>query len=470
MCCSTKCVKCSGAEHNFQAAGSPGKGCSVVSSEGEAKPGKILVVDDEPEIREMVSDTLSELGYACTVAADGHEAETLFGTQTFDLVVTDIRMPREGGIELIRWIRKHHPRTPVVVMSGYADFDTAREAIRLGVSDYLSKPFDSLREVQAAARRAIEKFVGRAEPEVLADELNRRLSPVADSQHVSVKSPKGNLILGGYEVLEKIGEGGMGTVYKARQMSTGRTVALKVMSKEYGDDSEAVRRLLLEARVAMRLDHPNIVRGLDAGRQGDTHYFAMEFVEGESVDGLLQKNRTLPETTALKIALQIVHALEHIWEIRLIHRDIKPENILIAKDGVAKLADLGLTKLATRSWQGLTKVGVAVGSPSYMSPEQIRDDDHIDFRTDVYSLGATLFCMVVGAPPFIGNTSEETLSLHLTVAPPLANARNPKVSEATTLIINRMLQKEPDDRYLSLGHLIIDLEAVLDGKYPPFAS
>jgi CheY-like chemotaxis protein/tRNA A-37 threonylcarbamoyl transferase component Bud32 len=448
------------------------EGISVaVKQDGGTLAAKtVLVVDDEPEIRELVSNSLSELGYVCTTAGDGQEAQDFVAAGSFDLVVTDIRMPRKGGIELIRWIRNHYPQMPVIVMSGYADFETAREAIRLGVSDYLSKPFESLREVQAAVRRAIGNHIGRAEPEVLADELNRRLSPVADSQHVSVKSPKGNRILGGYEVLKKIGEGGMGAVYKARQISTGRIVALKVMSKEYQDDEEAVKRLLLEARVAMRLDHPNIVRGLDAGRQGGTQYFAMEFVDGETVGDLLQKHRILTETAALKIALQVAHALEHIWEIKLVHRDIKPDNILIARDGTAKLTDLGLTKLATRSYKGLTRIGIAVGSPNYMSPEQIRDDEIIDFRTDVYSLGATLFCMVVGTPPFSGNTAEETLSLHLTEKPPLANVKNTAISEATALVIDRMLQKEPDDRYLSLGHLIIDLEAAQDGKNPPFAS
>jgi len=273
-------------------------------------------------------------------------------------------------------------------------------------------------------------------------------------------------ILGGFEIIEKIGEGGMGAVYKARQLSMDRIVALKLLPEELAKDGAFTARFLREARIAAKLDHVNIVRGIDVGQDGDTYYFAMEFVEGESVGDILRRDGVIPEDKALRTAIQVARALEHAWQQKLIHRDIKPDNILITKADVAKLADLGLAKSTDGGSTVMTLTGVAVGTPHYMSPEQARGQKDIDIRTDVYSLGATLYHMVTGETPFSGSTAAVVLTKHLTEAPASAHVKNPKVSERTSAVIARMMAKGADERYGDPAELIEDLELVADAKEP----
>ncbi len=277
------------------------------------------------------------------------------------------------------------------------------------------------------------------------------------------KKATGPKVYGGFELIEKIAEGGMGAVYRAKQISLDRIVALKLLPEKFAKDETFVARFYREAKVAARLDHPHIVRAVDVGEAEGKHYFAMEFVEGKSLGDMLDEDGMLPESKAVNYILQIAQALEHAWEHQLIHRDIKPDNILIAKEDVAKLADLGLARSTIDESTRVTQTGTAMGTPHYISPEQARGEADIDIRTDIYSLGATLFHLVTGSPPYVGTTAAVIVTKHLTEEPPSARERNPEVSEGLDAVIRKMMAKDKNARYASPTELIRDLEAVAKG-------
>ncbi|MEN8149182.1 MAG: protein kinase [Planctomycetota bacterium] len=272
--------------------------------------------------------------------------------------------------------------------------------------------------------------------------------------------------VGKYQIVEKLGEGGAGIVYKANQEPLERIVAIKVLSAERVLSPKYLERFTREARIAVTLNHANIVRGLDYGEADGYHYFVMEYVKGDSLFQVLSREGTMSERKSLQVVLQVVAALEHAAKYDLVHRDIKPENILITPDEVVKLCDLGLAKPSLVETAKASKSGTTIGTPTYMSPEQIRGKDDTDFRSDVYSLGATLYHMIAGRPPFRGESADIVVRKHLreTVTDP--RELNVALSSSIAAIVLKMLAKKPEDRYPSLGSLREDLEAVLDGRPP----
>jgi hypothetical protein len=252
-------------------------------------------------------------------------------------------------------------------------------------------------------------------------------------------------LLSGYEIVERLGQGGMGTVYKARDTIMNRWVAVKLLAPFLASDVEYVKRFFTEARNAQKLRHPNIVEAYDAGVAGDHKFFIMEFVNGPSLESVLQKKGTLPEKTALEIVRQVSEALDYAWQRRIIHRDVKPQNIMLTHDRRVKLCDMGLSKDVT-SDMSLTMTGSVNCSPPYASPEQAQGLKDMDCRSDVYSLGVTLFQMTCGELPFKGNSPGQFLIQHVTEAPPNPLSRNPKMSATTAKLILRMMAKAADDR------------------------
>ena len=320
--------------------------------------------------------------------------------------------------------------------------------------------------------------VGSGEPD-LAVSQTRRLPPKEDEQTpvtpvAQESSPPGHPVglphfPRQYEILGKLGEGGMGTVYKATQVAMDRTVALKVLAPWLANNQDYVARFLKEAKFAARLDHPNVVRAIDAGSEAGSYYIAMEYIEGETLGQLLKRDRRIDESRALRIAVQVAHGLAHAQEHGLVHRDVKPENIMLAGDGTAKLADLGLAKTTDPDASHVTQTGVSLGTPLYMSPEQVRADRNIDIRSDIYSLGATLYRALTGRPPFDGTTAFMVAHKHLNEDPVPATERNPEVSKHAEAVISKMMAKQPADRYDSPSQLIEDLECVLGGERPTYA-
>ena len=292
-----------------------------------------------------------------------------------------------------------------------------------------------------------------------------------DSTHSGPLPDQGKQTLGGYELLAKVGQGTMGAVYKTRQISMNRVVALKVLSQQLAENAEFVARFLREAQAAARVNHTNIVQAFDTGEADGHYYLAMEFVDGPSLDELLTATGALPEQRALEITRDIASGLRAAHGAGLIHRDVKPANILLTSDGTAKLADLGLARECTVDDEGcLTNLGFALGSPDYIAPEQIRAEADIDGRCDIYSLGATLYHLLTGAHPYTGATGTVVMSKHLAEAVPNARQANPQVSVDAATIIMKAMAKNREDRYSDASEMLAAVEAVLRGERPSVAA
>jgi serine/threonine-protein kinase len=286
-----------------------------------------------------------------------------------------------------------------------------------------------------------------------------RLRPEVEEQRAKRQIP-------GYQLLERLGSGAMATVYKARQLSLDRMVAIKVLPRKSTQKPEFVERFWAEGKAAAKLNHPNIVGALDVGKTGDTHFFVMEYVEGRTVfDDITERGR-YSEEEALEIAIQIAQALEHAHKAGFIHRDVKPKNIMITKDGVAKLADMGLARAVSDYEAAEAEAGKAFGTPYYISPEQIRGEVNVDFRADIYSLGVTLYHMVTGQVPFDGPNPSAVMHKHLKeeLVPP--DHIVPELSTGLAEIIEVCMAKDRRQRYANTTDLLEDLEAVAKGEPP----
>ncbi len=285
---------------------------------------------------------------------------------------------------------------------------------------------------------------------------------------MTAERPSIQQVIPGYELLEKIGQGGMGAVYRARQQSMDRIVALKILPKSLARRAEFKERFFREARAAGKLNHSNIVSAYDAQEANGYCYIAMEFVDGETVANKIKREGALPEEEALHIAHQIAAALAHAWKSGIVHRDVKPENFLYTKERIAKLCDLGIAKAPADA--NLTQDGIALGTPRYISPEQARGVADLDYRTDIYSLGASLYHMLAGVPPFDGPTPAAIMLAHVNDPLPPLRSRAPQVSKATAQVVERMMAKEPASRYTSAEDFLADLDALRRGETPPIAG
>ncbi len=286
----------------------------------------------------------------------------------------------------------------------------------------------------------------------------------------STRSARKPLVIPGYEILEVVGRGANGTVYRARQISMDRMVAIKVLTRKQGTDKGFVERFIREAQVVAKLNHENIILGIDVGESEGSHYFVMEYVDGEPVSAILRREKRLDEKRSIGIALPILKALSHARENRLVHRDVKPENIMMTRNGVVKLCDLGLAKQTREGGGDLTREGVSVGTPNYISPEQARGESEIDIRSDIYSLGASLYHMVTGGPVFTGLNAMAIMTRHVTDQPDPPVQRFSGVSAGLNAVILKMLQKRREDRYQKPEEVFSDLEAVLAGHVPSVLS
>jgi serine/threonine protein kinase len=303
----------------------------------------------------------------------------------------------------------------------------------------------------------------------LFEQKLRRARNVSSSGHEHSFSGRA----GPFDIIELVGRGGMGGVYKAIDTRNGVTVALKLLAKRWLNDAEFLARFEREIKTAAALSHPNIVRSLGSGSlrsasgKNGRPYLVMEFVDGENLGRLLRREQRLNELRALTISRDVAAALGYAHRQGIIHRDVKPDNVLIDKQG-AKLTDFGLAKLLQET-EALTRSGVAVGTPHYISPEQITSVRNIDCRADLYGLGAMLCHMLTGAPPFDAATRNEILLRHVDSPPPDPRERIPELSRTTAVIVLRLLAKQPADRYEDAEALGADLERACTELQPAAA-
>jgi serine/threonine-protein kinase len=264
----------------------------------------------------------------------------------------------------------------------------------------------------------------------------------------------------GYQILSLLGKGSFGSVWKALQLSMDRPVALKGLSPERSRHPRFRECFLQEARAVARLNHPHIVQGIDIVPSGDDPFLILEFIDGPTIGRLLRRHAVLSPRKSLRIVTQIASALHHAHAHGIIHRDIKPENIMLTRSGVAKLCDLGLAKLPEADWQDGARGRVVVGTADYISPEQARGQRSVDTRSDIYSLGATLFHMVTGRIPFPGQSRADTIAKHLSDPAPSARLVNCSIPPEVDAMIQRMMAKAPEDRFQTPKDLYRELEKI----------
>jgi eukaryotic-like serine/threonine-protein kinase len=285
----------------------------------------------------------------------------------------------------------------------------------------------------------------------------------------------GNSQIPGYQLISRLGKGAMATVYKARQTSLDRIVAVKVLPKKMSDNVEFVERFYKEGRAAARLSHNNIVQAIDVGSSPKGyHYFVMEYVEGKTLYDMMVPpphgdGHKFSEAEALDITIMMADALAHAHQRNLIHRDVKPKNILMTPEGVAKLTDMGLARAQDDKEAAESEAGKAYGTPYYISPEQIRGDVDIDHRADIYSLGATMYHLVTGRPPFEADTPAAVMHKHLKAPLTPPDHINTALSAGVGEIIEVAMAKRREDRYSTTEEMLADLRAVRAGESPQYS-
>ncbi len=265
-----------------------------------------------------------------------------------------------------------------------------------------------------------------------------------------------NIVLNNDFVLKnKLGQGGVGTVYHAYQISLDRPVALKILMEQFAQDKNFIEDFIREARAAARLNHPNIVQSFAVGQDNGVFFCAMELVEGETLKEIIRREGKISIEFSLQIMRQMAESLDFAWKNqKLVHRDIKPDNIMLTSGGVAKLADLGLARVASEVEEESDEI---MGTPQYISPEQLIGSK-TDVRTDIYSLGATWYHAITGEFPFDGESPQEIARKHLEEALTSPDKVNESIPKTISVMISKMMAKHPDDRYRDAEELIQDLK------------
>ncbi len=335
----------------------------------------------------------------------------------------------------------------------------------------VEKKYASLNNVKAVVQKQRELMLkGR---KIRLGDLMVKLKVITTEQRNDVLSiqNKVQLPIPGYEIKEKLGQGGMGAVYLGRQINMDRKVAIKTLNPSLATNSRNVKKFLKEAKSVAQLNHNNIVKGIDVGQNKGRYFFIMEYVDGPTVQKLLDSKGIVEEAKALEIALQIADAIRYINQSSFVHRDIKPDNIILTSKGVPKLADLGLVLTGEDTGNNTTiqkpsanTTGINttfVGTPHYISPEQAQEQE-VDFRSDIYSLGATLFHMVTGRTPFEGDRSIIVMTKHITEELTAPRDINTVISKGMNNLILKMMEKEPVDRQQSTEELIEDIKTVIE--------
>jgi serine/threonine-protein kinase len=336
-----------------------------------------------------------------------------------------------------------------------------------------------LLEADQLAELAVQLRGRSPQPRDLARDLLQRgwLTPYQINQLFNGRG--GDLLLGSYVLIERLGAGGMGQVYKARNWKLGKIVALKLIRAERLQNANAIRRFQREARAAAQLNHPNIVHAYDCDEAGDKHFLVMEYVEGIDLAQLVKRDGPLPPAEACDYVRQAALGLQHAFERGLVHRDIKPHNLLRTRDSggrpLVKVLDMGLARLrhaeeGNEPTSIMTLEGVVMGTLDYIAPEQARNAHAVDTRADLYSLGCTLYFLLAGQPPFPNGTATEKLLQHQLDTPTPIEQLRPDVPTVLAAVVRTLMAKRPDDRYQTPAEAAAALDFARSNPGAPLPS
>jgi len=274
---------------------------------------------------------------------------------------------------------------------------------------------------------------------------------------------RGTLLAGRFEIIEKLGKGGMGQVYRVEDKKIGAEIALKLINREISSIPQTIDRFRNELKMTRMISHRNVCRMFDLGEAEGNYFITMEYMPGEDLKSFIKRSRRLDANTAVGIAGQVCEGLAEAHRRGVVHRDLKPSNIMIDKEGNARIMDFGIAR--SMAARGITGEGIVIGTPEYMSPEQVEGKE-VDSRSDIYSLGVVLFEMVIGRPPFEGDSAMSVALKHKTEMPPNPLQLNPQIGSDMGRIILKCLQKDPAARYQTADELLSDLAFLEEGQAP----
>jgi eukaryotic-like serine/threonine-protein kinase len=401
---------------------------------------------DCPECREELAQRI----HALRVMGWVKEAARAADPQTAPPATTDGEEPRTAG-------RRHRPAKSTGPQTATPVPSPAGLLAALREHGILTPP--QVQELSGAGGPAF------ADGLALAGELVGRGWLTAYQADQLLRGRAGELLVGPYRLLDRLGQGGMGQVFKARHVTMDRVVAVKVIPRKRVSDPAAVERFYREVRAVAQLSHPNIVTAFEVGRAGETHYLAMEYVDGIDLARLVQQSGPLPIPQACEYVRQAALGLQHAHERGLVHRDIKPGNLMVARpnpDGppVIKILDFGLARFEREGSQAgrLTQLGWVVGTVDYIAPEQAGDARGADIRADIYGLGCSLFYLLTGDPPFPGDDVVEKIRARVQRDAPSVRRGRPEVSPALEQVLARMMARGPADRFQTPGEVAKALE------------
>ncbi len=405
-------------------------------------PPHILIVDDNAYNLEVLSRRLERRGYQVTCVENGTEALTLIHEGKLDLVLLDIMMPGMSGLEVLAEARRSFSKMtlPIIMVTSKGESEDVVQALNQGANDYIMKPIDfpvALARIQAQISQKQE--VNRYTKTKITYSLNQ-----GDD-------------FGDYTLREKIGQGGMGAVYKAYDPGLDRVVALKVILPGNELTKAQIERFTREARAIAKIRHPNIITVYDIG-ENPQYFFTMDLIEGENLSQRI-KAGPLDVQTTIEVSAKMASALDAAHAKGIVHRDLKPSNIMLDRFCEPHLMDFGLAKLESEEEQ-ITRTGDLLGTPEYMAPEQVDPSfGEVNHRSDVYALGSILYEMLTGKPPFVG-TPIRVLWQKLNESPQRPSAINPQVPPELDEICLRAMARDPEDRFLTALDMKEALESI----------
>ncbi len=412
---------------------------------------KILIIDDEQNMLNSLRRMLRSYRDDWDIDFSSESIDFIFKLEKspYDLVITDLNMPGMSGLELLSLIKKNHPLTPVIIITGKPSYDAAVECIKLGAINYITKPFDS-EKITDAIIAAFRECVVHKKTDVLR---------LHDTEKTEILKPR---IIGGYGIITIIGEGGFGVVFKVKK--DGEFFALKILktNQELKPEQRRVRleRFLREAELTSSINHANIVRVIEFGlaQEEQIPFLVMEYMNGTNLDALISNRKEFNYYEKAEIIRSVCLALGAIHSKGICHRDIKPANILVDELMNVKVTDFGIAKVPDSM---LTKSVDIVGTPSYLSPEALISPD-IDHRSDIFSLGVVAYLLYLHILPFSGKNVVALAYQIASEKPELPRKIDPRFPNPMQSIIMKMLAKKPDNRYQNVDDIVRDLDKFIE--------
>ena len=430
------------------------------------RAGSLLIIDDEELNRDMLGRRLELEGFAVTLADSGRRGLSLLERESHDLVLLDMMMPEMNGLEVLAFIRKVRPahELPVIMVTARTESQDVVEALKRGANDYITKPVDfpvalARIEKELLGKRSYRETAPGCQAE--ADSVNATATlhtgtKVSATSHeffeMLAASDRVRVNIGVYEADGIIGRGNMGIVVKAYDLTLCRYVALKILAPELVKCPKSRQRFALEGRFAAALRHANVVSIYGVSELDSIPYLVMEYVAGHSLQELLDSGKKFSVAEIVRIGRETALGLAVAHEMRLIHRDVKPANLLIEDGtGCVRIADFGLARALDQNFN-ISHTGLLVGTPLYMSPEQV-DGKPLTPASDLFSLGSVLYTLCTGRPPFAAESMSGILNAVAVKQPPAMRIHNPDVPDWLIELIDKLHVKDPNDRFSSAALL-----------------